>query len=415
MVNIDEYKSTKNRSLITNATFKMIKDKYNIDTSNNSVAETTFLKIINNIINVIGNDVILLNRNIKISEINNLTLFKIKEYIEKHMNTIDNNGSDESNGITDDKGNNIKEDIVNIDNNIQVLSDDNELINKLHDLEEKRRASSALLNDLLNNSKNTHVFENSNKNHEKTEIDTQSNENISLTQYNAITDIIYKKICGNTSSINTKKNKLFIVKSNNRDWVNNPSRNVLQFNVNINITDSIICPHKILFPTFVKDITSFIAMHITDSIIVQKYYFVFEQSNGFCDVWKPLLQNPENIILTSKSWRISFFDCMNNKLSLGEDGTDVVEVSNADGYLNGHFNIKLDNNVHEYLHFFKDRDNILLFSFNSKFVPLKIVKKNDDNNIIVYNNELKLEDFLKSKILNSRLQYSIFFTYYTND
>lgn len=414
MVNIDEYKSTKNRSLIINATFKMIKDKYNIDTSNNNIAETTFLKIINNIINVIGNDVILLNRNIKIGEINNLTLFKIKEYIEKHMNTEHNNGVDESNGIIIDKESNIQENITNVDNNIQVLSDDNELINKLHDLEEKRRASSALLNDLLNNSKNTHTLENSDKLQEKTDFDAQSNENISLTQYNAITDIIYKKISDNTS-MNTKKNKLFIVQSNNRDWVNNPSRNVLQFNVNINITDNIVCPHKILFPIFVKDITSYVTMHITDSTIVQKYYFVFEQSNGFCDVWKPLLQNPENIILTSKSWKISFFDCMNNKLSLGQDATNIIEVSNPDGYLSGHFNIKLDSSVREHIHFFKDGDNILLFSFNSNIVPLKIVKKNDDNDIIVYNNELKLEDFLKSKILNSRLQYSIFFTYYTND
>jgi hypothetical protein len=146
-----------------------------------------------------------------------------------------------------------------------------------------------------------------------------------------VADIVGKVISSMNTSTNTFVNKkTLIINSYSRDWINNPSRNQLSFTVNIDLQSNIIEPLKILFPTYVKDMTPYIVLVITDNHKTFKYNFLYSKSSGKWDIWKLINKGNNinnNINLANKKWKVNFLDYLNHELNLGRDDIKINQVS----------------------------------------------------------------------------------------
>jgi hypothetical protein len=387
----DEYKSIKNRDLIFNAATKMIKDKFNININND-----TLLKLINNIISVISNDAILLNKHMKLTEYNNLTLAKIKEYIGKQIH--------KDNDLQKPKDDDSK------------IYDDDELLSKVQELEEKRRVSSTILSNITDENIKA-VSENLEK------VDVLNSIDNDFIFDNIITDTESKFIFNNQKHksllYNTKKyrvKKTFMINTFDRDWILQPLRNTLQFKISIDLQLNIVEPLKILFPLNVKTLTPYVNMLLTDSLKLQKYIFLFNKNIGDWDEWILIdNQNVQPINVSHNEWKITFTDFINKELRLGSDDIIVTEISNfgKEGYC---AKISFDKNYDYLQNSIKSFDYILLKTFSSNFVNVMVLDNKIDTLILSNNNDtLKQEDFINSKILNYKAQYFIFFSYYSKE
>ena len=448
---IDEFKGEKNRNLIIQASNKMLLDKYNL-----SLRTDLLISIINTIISSMSKDAILMNNTIKLMELNTITLAKMKDYVMKNIDNINaanaaNNNIDiterpagnESNvanneAITAQAAQNYIEDYNY--NKTDILTNE-ELLIRVKEYEHKRIISNTILANIENNS------------------DISSTDNTTANSANAaniIPEIMEKVLTSINMNTNTEINKkTLIINSFSRDWINNPNRNKLTFTVNIDLQNNIIEPLKILFPKYVKDLTPYIVLIITDNHKTFKYTFLYSKTSGKWDIWK--LVNKDNNInnyinLTNKSWKIKFLDYLNNELNLGNDDIKISQINdykmntydnninaetNIDNILmsyNDPNNLPKDNKADTKLNMYEiniDYSNLLeydeyklniiskydymqLKTYSNKYVNIKVIDVDNDQGKIIILNETNLmkEEFINSSLLNYGAQYSIILTYY---
>lgn len=367
---LDDYKSSKNREIIMNAFLKMMKNKYNIDygTDNISILKS----IVNNVITNMCNDIILVNGDIKLGEVNNMTLVKLREYIDKNPKLFQ-----------------IKKET---DITTEQLEDD-DIFKKLMELEETRKISALLLQD-------DYIQSPTNDNISKNIIDTTTSTTDNITQIiSKITEVTKKK----------EVIKTLIINSYNRDWYINPLKNYIQFNINIDLILNYIQPFKILFPLTVKNITPYIIMIITDNLKTQKFNFIFSKNNGKWDEW--ILMNTDNteyINLSKNIWKISFCDFLNNELSIGCDDITITDVNNDLNDLNNLL-VKLSpNNLFDIY----NKEKLLIKTQDD--ICNAFIEKNQSNEFkLSINKEIDAKTVIKSKILDIKTQYSIVLLYST--
>ena len=256
------------------------------------------------------------------------------------------------------------------------------------------------------------------------------------------------------SSTNTFVNKkTLIINSFSRDWINNPKRNQLSFTVNIDLQSNIIEPLKILFPRYVKDISPYIVLVITDNHRTFKYNFLYSKSSGRWDIWELINKDSKvnninnNINLANKTWKIHFLDYLGNELNLGKDDIKISQIN--DYQLNYGNNTSIDTNIDNILSssssltqrqqqrqqsFYEINidysnqleydeynlgtvskyDCMLLKTYKNNYVNIKVLEVNGDLGKIIMLNEngLEKEDFVNSSLLNYGAQYSLILTYY---
>ena len=440
MTVIDDFKSDKNRNLIIQASNKMLADKYKL-----SLNTEILINIINSIITSMSKDAILMNNTIKLMELNTITLAKMKEYVNKNIdsiNTANNNITDNpllannnNNPPVENTGNNV--DLNNEEYNSKKEITNEELLIRVKDYENNRLISNSVFANIEN------------------DIEATSRNNTD-TNMNVIPEIIEKVLTTINSNINTNINKkTLIINSYSRDWIINPHRNTLSFTINIDLQNNIIEPLKILFPLYVKNITPYIILVITDNHKTFKYKFLYSKTSGNWDIWKLISKdnNINNVInLTNKNWKIHFLDYLNNILDLGKDDIKISNIADYklnkyDNYdntnIDSNINTNIDNilmppkiipketkkinlyeinidysNIIEYdeynLNILSKYDYLQLKTYSNKYINIKVIEV--DNNIgkiiILNENNLKKEDFLNSTLLNYRAQYSIILTYY---
>jgi hypothetical protein len=442
MTVIDDFKSEKNRNLIIQASNKMLADKYKI-----SLNTEILINIINSIITSMSKDAILMNNTIKLMELNTITLAKMKEYVNKNIdsiNTANNNITDNpllannnNNTPVENTGNNV--DLNNEEYNSKKEITNEELLIRVKDYENNRLISNSVFVNIEN------------------DIEATSRNNTD-TNMNVIPEIIEKVLTTINSNINTNINKkTLIINSYSRDWIINPHRNTLSFTINIDLQNNVIEPLKILFPLYVKNITPYIILVITDNHKTFKYKFLYSKTSGNWDIWKLISKdnNINNVInLTNKNWKIHFLDYLNNILDLGKDDIKINNINDYklnkyDNYdntnidIDSNINTNIDNilmppkiipketkkinlyeinidysNIIEYdeynLNILSKYDYLQLKTYSNKYINIKVIEV--DNNIgkiiILNENNLKKEDFLNSTLLNYRAQYSIILTYY---
>jgi hypothetical protein len=235
-------------------------------------------------------------------------------------------------------------------------------------------------------------------------------------------------------------------------------RNKLFFTVNIDLQNNIIEPLKILFPKYVKNITPYIILVITDNHKTFKYNFLYSKSAGAWDIWKLINKDNNinnNINLANKNWKIHFLDYLNNELDLGKDdikisnindykkdkydNNDVHDVNNTINYIETNidnilasskivpkntkkknlYEINIDySDIIEYdeynLNNLSKYDYLQLKTYSNKYVNIKVIDVdiNLGKIIILDENNLTREDFINSSMLNYGAQYTLILTYY---
>ena len=121
---IYEFKSEKNIKIIFNAAEKMINDKYN----SLNITQNDIMNMIGNTINSICSDAILLNKVVKVMELNKISLSKVKDHLDNIINKQNEIPAEEK-----------KEDEIDKDK-----YDSEQLLLKVLELEEKRSAANSL-------------------------------------------------------------------------------------------------------------------------------------------------------------------------------------------------------------------------------------------------------------------------------
>jgi len=459
---IDEFKGEKNRNLIIQASNKMLLDKYKL-----SLRTDLLISIINTIISSMSKDAILMNNTIKLMELNTITLAKMKDYVMKNIDNINAantanvaNAANDNIDITERPERNEVNEAITAQtaqaaqaaqnyiedynyNKTDILTNE-ELLIRVKEYEHKRIISNTILANIENNIDLSSVD------------NTTGNAANAALATNIIPEIMEKVLTSINTNVNTEINKkTLIINSFSRDWISNPNRNKLTFTVNIDLQSNIIEPLKILFPKYVKDITPYIVLIITDNHKTFKYTFLYSKTSGKWDIWK--LVNKDNNInnyinLTNKNWKIKFLDYLNNELNLGNDDIKISQINdykmntydnninaetNIDNILmsyNDPNNLPKDNKADTKLNMYEiniDYSNLLeydeykldiiskydymqLKTYSNKYVNIKVIEvDNDQGKIIILNeNNLMKEEFINSSLLNYGAQYSIILTYY---
>jgi hypothetical protein len=463
MAIIDDFKSEKNRGLIIQASTKMLLDKYKLSLNSDILAN-----IINAIIISMSKDAILMNNTVKLMELNTITLAKMKDYITKNIDNISNDGNasllsassnDDTNAanamnaanaanadtyvIKEDYGYNKRDVLTNVD----VLTNE-ELLLRVKEYENNR----AISNTILANIDTVSISATNIDGAGAASAAGVAGSSINSINTNIIPEIMEKVL----TSINTNTNvntyvnkKTLIINSYSRDWINHPNRNQLSFTVNIDLQSNNIEPLKILFPKYVKDLTPYIVLVITDNHKTFKYNFLYSKSSGKWDIWKLINKDNNinnNINLANKNWKIHFLDNLNNELNLGKDN---IKINNVDDYTMNYDNstnieTNVDNilmprhnltkeaknkrlsfyeinidyaNVMEYdeykLDIVSKYDYMLLKTYNNNYINVKVLDVDNHGKIIMLNeNNLMIEEFVNSSLLNYGAQYSLILTYY---
>ena len=357
---MNDYNNKHNFLFLNKACEKMLNDKFRIKLTKDKLQNIIY-QVSNNILEYYKDD------NLQLKELNNITLSKIKEkfYAENYNEN--------------DSENQKEKDIL-----------DQDLIDhKLKELELRRQ----IIPNFSQENSNTNILPSN-----------TSTSNNSSTPITPVTPI----------SINVPNNlqyresyKTFIINSLNRDWDKNPFRNNIKFNMAIDTSMNEFYIHCICFPKFVKNMTPYVLMSITDGN--KTLYFSFTCTNC-CNKWDTwsTIDKAENISLTNKQWSIKFFDFTNNELNLGQDGQAITEVLNIDNT----FHLKLCNTPGNTL----DIDDLInIKTYHGQFLFKKICGLNFNNDdsisIVDESSELTSSDFVNSKILNATNQYSIIIKY----
>jgi hypothetical protein len=390
--------------------------------------------IIQAIIMSMSKDAILMNDTIKLMELNTITLTKMKDYIIKNIEAVNAPVAQASPQF-------IEESVANVAANAgydkgDILTNE-ELLIRVKEYEHSRVIS----NTVLTNIEATGVSETT-----ASGTTVASSVSASVASAPVVADIMEKVI----SSLNTSTNKkTLIINSYSRDWINFPSRNQLSFTVNIDLQSNIIEPLKILFPTYVKDMTPYIVLVITDNHKTFKYNFLYSKSSGKWDIWKLINKDNNinnNINLANKKWRIHFLDYLNHELDLGRDDIKISQINEyrTHNYDNKSMDTNIDtilmpsshqrpqlnlyeadidySNQFEYdeykLNNVSKYDYMQLKTYHNTYVNMKVLEVNNNlGKIIMLNekkneNRLTMEDFTNASLLNYGSQYSIILTYY---
>jgi hypothetical protein len=390
---MEDYKHVQNLHILSSACDKMLREKFSI-----TLAEDKMYSLIEGV----SKDVLseYASMQLQAHQLNNITLSKIKNmYLLQQPKQNLAVQQQPSQPIQESPTKQHTQDTNTVSNVVHALDDD-VISHKLKELEARRK--------IIPN------YSCLNENHEEIYESATPQQNI-----------IYKAnpISITLPSINDKIHyKNFIINSINRDWARNVQRNNIKFNISIDVYANTFYPQCICFPGFVKNITPYVLMNISDNTKNIFYSFTCDNKmyqDSKWDTWYPV-EDVENISLQNKSWSIKFYDFMNNELDLGSDNMSVLEVSSKK---EKEYTLKILLDAHSYDNNFKINDIMCIRTYNGKTYNKKIInyikaeRDSDQVNemtIIDDNNELVIDDFINSKILNTKNQYSFIIKYCFN-
>ena len=390
---IDEFKSEKNIKIIFNAAEKMINDKYN----SLNIAQNDIMNMIGNTINSICSDAILLNKVVKVMELNKISLSKVKDHLDNIINKQNELPVEEK-----------KEEEID-----QDKYDSEQLLLKVLELEEKRSATNSLSS--IKQSQLSQTISKPIQPNQLIQPQPVLNDNQTLNNMD-INMKILEKIESIAKDKVEIKYKNIIINSYSRDWDINLNRNKLSFSINVNMQYNIIKPYKLILPKTIKNKTPYVTMNITDGKHSNKVNYITKnicsQYDSSWDIWEPL-NNDISLLLTEKKWQVYFTDFTNKDLEMGADGINIIEVvdnedktfdikiDNSDTFAFNNFNIELLNNF----------DNILLKTNEDDHVILKVIKISNNNTLTVYNEKINKLSLINATLLNYKAQYSIILNY----
>ena len=203
-----------------------------------------------------------------------------------------------------------------------------------------------------------------------------------------------------SSSGNIKYMKLDNLSNNiGRSFIINTFKNT--FVINNKYTNHKIYPSYLCIPSVFKNITPYIIISIMDEEQSNiTYTFVPDIIGPIWDIWKPVNSNYININIGSSQWKIILYDHTNNYLDLKKYYINILEILE----INKSYKIKVSNPE-----LFNINDKVKIIFNNNIMVDNTIINKDNENNIYIYINNNKIEQFIDSKIYNLNYQLSIIF------
>ena len=203
-----------------------------------------------------------------------------------------------------------------------------------------------------------------------------------------------------SSSGNIKYMKLDNLSNNiGRSFIINTFKNT--FVINNKYTNHKIYPSHLCIPSVFKNITPYIIISIMDEEQSNiTYTFVPDIIGPIWDIWKPVNSNYININIGATQWKIILYDHTNNYLDLKKYYINILEILE----INKSYKIKVSNPE-----LFNINDKVKIIFNNNIMVDNTIINKDNENNIYIYINNNKIEQFIDSKIYNLNYQLSIIF------
>jgi len=367
---MDEYKSVQNLSKLELAAGKMLRDKFNI-----SVTDDKLRLLITNISQDVEDEYD--DVSLKINELNNITLSKIKQLVQAQAQA---QSQTQKKKETPD----------------QKQSNDDIILAKVRELEAQRRVQTTT---------DTNNFKVAPVSTTASVLDTPSQQVIGMSQQS--TQEPPQQIVHHFHQPNNVQFKTFIINSASRDWIKFPNRNNLKFSVPLSPQNSYnFFTDCILFPIYVKTITSYVLANFSDGVTNFTYTFVLSASTpgSNWDVWKTS-DNAEKLCFNNKQWSVKFFDFLNNELDLGSDDVNIVEAACMD---DNHFVVKYDKQLQSSL-----LPKSCVMIGNSKVTCKRVIDHSaDDKLITIDKKELMLSDFIDAKLMDTSQQFSIIIKYH---
>jgi hypothetical protein len=201
------------------------------------------------------------------------------------------------------------------------------------------------------------------------------------------------------SSSNIKYIKIDNLANNTgRSFIINTIKNNLY--INNKYTNYKIYPSHLCIPTSIKKLTPYIIIGIMDENSNITYTFIPDIIGDVWDIWKPVNNNYININITSSQWKISLYDHTNNYIDFKNYYINILEIIE----INNSYKIKVANP-----NLFNINDKVKIILNNNITVDNTIINKDESNNIFIFINNLKIDQFINSKIYNLNYQLSIIF------
>ena len=203
-----------------------------------------------------------------------------------------------------------------------------------------------------------------------------------------------------SSSGNIKYMKLDNLSNNiGRSFIINTFKNT--FVITNKYTNHKIYPSHLCIPSVFKNTTPYIIISIMDEEQSNiTYTFVPDIIGPIWDIWKPVNSNYININIGATQWKIILYDHTNNYLDLKKYYINILEILE----INKSYKIKVSNPE-----LFNINDKVKIIFNNNIMVDNTIINKDNENNIYIYINNNKIEQFIDSKIYNLNYQLSIIF------
>lgn len=368
---MDEYRNVQNLSKLALAAAKMLKDRFNV-----SLTDDKLELLINNISQDVNNEYS--DAGLKLNELNNITLTKIKQLVQRHQKT------EQKTAAPPVQQPQQKEEE-------QPDSSEDTILAKVREFEALRRTQSQTFK-VAPASEGIQTAIQPVAQQLPQQLAQPANQIINHYHHQESNDNVYKT---------------FIINSVNRDWIKCPQRNNLKFQIPVSPHYNYnFYPDSILFPSYVKNMTPYVLANFTDGVI--KYIYTFVLSNhqaSAWDTWKTL-ENCEKIAFNNKQWTVKFYDFLNNELDLGSDDINIVEATELDS---DHYIIKYDKQMPGLT-----ANSYTMMMQNTGKVHSRLIVDHsaDDKLITIHKNELTLADFINSKLMHTAQQYSIVIRYH---
>lgn len=188
-----------------------------------------------------------------------------------------------------------------------------------------------------------------------------------------------------------------------KTFIINTTKNNFKVTLNVDIKNHSIYPECICLPSDIKNKTPYIILHLNDGIKQISYsYIPINVYNLTWDIWKPIINDYIDITLTNNNWIITMIDYLNTPIDLNEYQVIVNDVL----MVNNNYTLNINKP-----HYFSINDKIKIIK-NNGIVINNIITDINNNIITINKNNLILEDFIDSKIINYKHNISLTFKYH---
>jgi hypothetical protein len=231
-------------------------------------------------------------------------------------------------------------------------------------------------------------------------------EYISQREKPSISPSHYNDYINNSAIINPVNNnyKYINIDNNNnhsyngKSFIINTFKNI--FHINKQIVNKIY-PSYLCIPSLIKNYTPYIIVAITENNNNNiTYTFIPTIICDTWDIWKPVNDKYINVELNSNNWTISLYDHTNNLIDLQMFYIDILETLENDNS----YQLKINS-----IYLFNIYDKIKIILNNGTNIDNIIIGIENDNYISIQKNNIKIEQFINSKICNFKHQISIIF------